>query len=163
MNPYQILGVASSSTESEVKQAYRKSALLHHPDKAGPESTARFQTLRTAYEQIIEKGFATIKTSSATQTPERSHQSENERWGSHAYERWVESRTAKPVQRKWAGSFKRSRCGKSEVNASDAPSDMYSSSKKPPSRGTAAKATRVKESLADDEWQTGWEGFKRKP
>ncbi|ERN05158.1 uncharacterized protein LOC18433326 isoform X1 [Amborella trichopoda] len=32
---YLILGVESSSTASEIKKAYRKAALRHHPDKAG--------------------------------------------------------------------------------------------------------------------------------
>ncbi|CAA2986643.1 tpr repeat-containing thioredoxin ttl4 [Olea europaea subsp. europaea] len=32
---YVILGIKSSDTESEIKKAYRKAALRHHPDKAG--------------------------------------------------------------------------------------------------------------------------------
>ncbi|CAN4089858.1 unnamed protein product [Withania somnifera] len=35
LNLYLILGIKSSDTESDIKKAYRKAALRHHPDKAG--------------------------------------------------------------------------------------------------------------------------------
>ncbi|PSR90167.1 DnaJ subfamily C member like [Actinidia chinensis var. chinensis] len=40
LNMYLILGIDSSVTASEIKKAYRKAALRHHPDKAG-QSLAR--------------------------------------------------------------------------------------------------------------------------
>ncbi|KAJ6716085.1 HEAT SHOCK PROTEIN DNAJ WITH TETRATRICOPEPTIDE REPEAT-CONTAINING PROTEIN [Salix koriyanagi] len=40
LNMYLILGIESSASASEVKKAYRKAALRHHPDKAG-QSLAR--------------------------------------------------------------------------------------------------------------------------
>ena len=33
VNPYSILGLGSQSTNKEIKSAYRKFALLYHPDK----------------------------------------------------------------------------------------------------------------------------------
>jgi DnaJ family protein C protein 7 len=35
LDHYLILGVEASSTVAEIKKAYRKAALRHHPDKAG--------------------------------------------------------------------------------------------------------------------------------
>ena len=39
-------------TPGDVRAAFQKLALILHPDKAGPESKAAFQTLRKAYEQV---------------------------------------------------------------------------------------------------------------
>ena len=35
LDHYLILGVEASSIAAEIKKAYRKAALRHHPDKAG--------------------------------------------------------------------------------------------------------------------------------
>ena len=32
-NPYKVLGVAKTATSSDIKKAYRKLALEHHPGK----------------------------------------------------------------------------------------------------------------------------------
>jgi DnaJ-class molecular chaperone len=37
MDYYQTLGLQRSATDEEVKQAYRKLASKHHPDKGGSE------------------------------------------------------------------------------------------------------------------------------
>ena len=54
MNPYQILGLTSSATDEEVKQAYRKLAMKHHPDRGGNES--EFKKIKEAYETITSGG-----------------------------------------------------------------------------------------------------------
>ena len=33
MDPYKALGISQHSTEKEIKNAYRKLAIKHHPDK----------------------------------------------------------------------------------------------------------------------------------
>lgn len=49
-SPYSILGVTQYSTQQDIKDAYRRLALKHHPDKGGdPED---FKLITSAYEQI---------------------------------------------------------------------------------------------------------------
>lgn len=50
MNYYNILGLAQGASESEIKQAYRKLAMKHHPDRGG--DAAEFKRIKEAYEKI---------------------------------------------------------------------------------------------------------------
>lgn len=60
-NHYSVLGVNESSTENEIKKAYRKLVLVYHPDrtKLDPKVAAqKFQAVQEAYDKIREvKGF----------------------------------------------------------------------------------------------------------
>lgn len=47
---YQLLGVTQSATQKEIKKAYRKAAIKHHPDKGG--SKENFQRIHEAYEVL---------------------------------------------------------------------------------------------------------------
>jgi len=55
-NQYEVLGLHEKATANEIKTAYRKLALKHHPDKnkdksnnAVAEATEKFQKIQTAY------------------------------------------------------------------------------------------------------------------
>ena len=62
---YKILGVTASATDDEVKKAYRKMAISHHPDKVasmGEEyqkgAQEKFMKIQEAYENIKKtRGF----------------------------------------------------------------------------------------------------------
>ncbi|KAM3075529.1 hypothetical protein ACMFMG_007672 [Clarireedia jacksonii] len=53
INPYEVLGLEKTASEDEIKRAYRKAALRHHPDKAAEhlkeESHTKFQEVAFAY------------------------------------------------------------------------------------------------------------------
>lgn len=50
MDYYNILGVNKTASPDEIKQAYRKLAMQHHPDKGGNEKT--FQQINEAYDTL---------------------------------------------------------------------------------------------------------------
>lgn len=47
---YETLGIERSATESEIKKAYRKLALKHHPDRGGDEEM--FKTITEAHDVL---------------------------------------------------------------------------------------------------------------
>jgi len=51
---YEILGVQKNASEDELKRAYRKLALEHHPDRnqGDPESEAKFKEAAEAYDVL---------------------------------------------------------------------------------------------------------------
>lgn len=51
-NPYEVLGVSSLDTLSEIKDRYRKLCKKYHPDIAGAEYTAKFQEINDAWVYI---------------------------------------------------------------------------------------------------------------
>ncbi|MBL4754973.1 MAG: J domain-containing protein [Flavobacteriales bacterium] len=74
INYYTILGISSSARGADIKEAYRKKALLYHPDvNDSPEAKSKFQTVNEAYvtlndpvkrekfDIVLEYGFHGIK------------------------------------------------------------------------------------------------------
>lgn len=55
---YQILGVTQTSSAAQVKSAYRKLAMEHHPDKnpGNSESESKFKEISEAYEVLKDVG-----------------------------------------------------------------------------------------------------------
>jgi curved DNA-binding protein CbpA len=53
-DPYRVLGVPPTASADELHDAYRRLIKLHHPDRNGgsAESTARFQEIQAAYEEL---------------------------------------------------------------------------------------------------------------
>jgi len=46
-NPYEVLGVQTNADKAQIKKAYRKLAMEHHPDKGGDEN--KFKEVNEAY------------------------------------------------------------------------------------------------------------------
>ncbi len=51
---YKILGVTKDADDKEIKKAYRKLAVVHHPDKnpGDEDAEARFKDIGEAYETL---------------------------------------------------------------------------------------------------------------
>ncbi len=49
---YTILGVQKTASPDEIKRAYRKLALEHHPDRAGKDSETKFKEVNEAYQVL---------------------------------------------------------------------------------------------------------------
>src|SRR5665213_1693393 len=48
---YDVLGISKSASSEEIKRAYRKKAMEHHPDKHGGDDS-KFKELGEAYETL---------------------------------------------------------------------------------------------------------------
>jgi DnaJ-class molecular chaperone len=49
---YETLGVTHQSTQDEIRKAYRRLSLIHHPDKNGGNNDDTFQKINEAYETL---------------------------------------------------------------------------------------------------------------
>jgi DnaJ family protein A protein 2 len=50
---YDVLGVSKGATDTEIKKAFRKQAMKHHPDRGGDEH--KFKELNEAYEVLSDE------------------------------------------------------------------------------------------------------------
>ena len=53
-NYYDILGISKSASEADIKKAYKKKAMEHHPDKNAGDKSAekRFKEVNEAYQTL---------------------------------------------------------------------------------------------------------------
>lgn len=51
---YEVLGIGKSASDDEIKKAFRKAAVQHHPDKEGGDES-KFKEINEAYEVLKDK------------------------------------------------------------------------------------------------------------
>jgi len=71
MDSFEVLELPPSSTEDEVRKAWKRLMLLHHPDRAGPKATEKCQQINAAYESIIQKKLYAVTVDKTT--PQQPH------------------------------------------------------------------------------------------
>ena len=54
MTHYQTLGVAENTSQDEIKKAYRKLAMQHHPDRNNGDDT-KFKEIQIAYDALSDE------------------------------------------------------------------------------------------------------------
>lgn len=59
---YKILGVEKDAGDAEIKKAYRKLAIVHHPDKNPDDEQAaeRFKDIGEAYETLSDSQYVPV-------------------------------------------------------------------------------------------------------
>ena len=60
MSYYAILGLSDNSSLDEIKKAYKKMSLKHHPDVTGIDSTEDFIKIKEAYDFLIKNHKETV-------------------------------------------------------------------------------------------------------
>jgi len=52
-NYYEVLGISLGASKKQIRSAYLKLSLKHHPDKGG--SKEKFHEIQEAYENLVSK------------------------------------------------------------------------------------------------------------
>ena len=57
LNPYQILNLEKTANDNQIKKAYKKNAMLWHPDKNknNPEAEDKFKEISAAYDILSDE------------------------------------------------------------------------------------------------------------
>ena len=75
---YELLGITDSSSENEVRKAYRRMAMKFHPDKnPSPQANDRFIELTEAYEILLGKRDLTSEKSTQKTHEDRMREARN--------------------------------------------------------------------------------------
>ena len=70
IDPYVILGIPSTATRQEIKNAYRRLVLIYHPDKTrNPKSAEIFRLIAEAYEKLTGEAPPLLPLSPSKQSP----------------------------------------------------------------------------------------------
>ena len=101
---YELLDIASTANEAEIRRAYRKTALKYHPDKVGASDKAaldKFHDLQIAYDVLSDPGIRELYDNARRAREEKKQRSE-------AYEgrrKWMKE----DLERRESGALKRKR------------------------------------------------------
>ncbi|KLU92150.1 chaperone dnaJ 6 [Magnaporthiopsis poae ATCC 64411] len=110
IDPYEELGLERSATADQVKAAYRKAALKHHPDKAAADKKAsaheKFQSIAFAY-AILSDPARRKRYDETGSTAESIVDSDGFSWSDYFAEQFRDAVSADAIDR-FASKYKRS-------------------------------------------------------
>ncbi|CAK0739124.1 hypothetical protein CVIRNUC_001139 [Coccomyxa viridis] len=97
LDPWKTLGVAHDADDADIKKAYRKLVLQHHPDLKGSQAATRFVKIQEAYEVVTGKrrGSTVEETKQAAKTG--TWDFHDWYWKFTASKRWDQQSKKKPV------------------------------------------------------------------
>ncbi|KAI5296589.1 DnaJ sub C member 9 [Ascosphaera acerosa] len=87
---YAVLGVSESATQAEIRRAYRRLALQHHPDKVAPDANPADRTRAHTTFQKIAFAYAVLADSARRATYDASGATDESAHHSHGVDDWAE-------------------------------------------------------------------------
>jgi len=102
IDPYEVLGIEKAATDDEVKKAYRKAALKHHPDKVNEteksEAHVKFQAIAFAY-AVLSDPTRRKRYDTTGSTQESISDSDDFNWSDFYREQFADAVTSEAIEK----------------------------------------------------------------
>ena len=91
MDYYEILGVSRNASTTEIKKAYKKQSMQHHPDRTGGDDT-QFKKVNEAYSALKDPQKKQMYDQFGTADPQQAQSQQqshfSQQFGGAQFEKW---------------------------------------------------------------------------